>query len=166
MDETIPCQGRRPEIITDVVRNSRNSDPSPDASRIGDVRLAEALREAALIAPYTEVEPDGAREGDDRGEPGREDERDADHVDDVPEIHRVARPGIDARTDQSLGRCTGEARSAAAEPDAIAAAQSVLQISPEHHRQKDELDVQRAERPFPCNGGKRQEDKGLYWRFA
>src|SRR3982751_2906421 len=96
---------------------------------IGLVRLAEAGREAALIFEYAEVKPHRSGERDCGREPGLKRERDADHVDDVTEVHGIAGPRIDARIDQALGRRTREPRSAAAKANAVAAAEPVLQIA-------------------------------------
>src|SRR5438067_4083246 len=113
------------------------------------------------------MEPHGARERDRAGEERLEGERDADHVDDVAEVHRVSRPRIDAGFDQPLGRRAREPRPAAAERNAVAAAKPVLQIAPQHERQKNRPEAERAEdRELPYDRGERQQQECLYRRFS
>src|SRR5437868_976893 len=137
--------------ITYLSPNSeKTGDPALHAMPIGMVRLAEAGREAALVFEYAEVEPHRSGERDCGREPGLKRERDADHVDDVPEVHGIARPGVDTGIHQALGRRAREAWAAAAETDAIAAAEPVLQIAPQHEDCEPWLHTQRAvERELP-----------------
>src|SRR6266850_1725160 len=96
--------GASPSRATARARSLEQSrDPALHALRIGDIRFAEARRKAALVAQRAKVEPPGAGDNDHGGKERLEGERNADHVDDVSQVHRVSRPCIDAGFDKALG---------------------------------------------------------------
>jgi hypothetical protein len=63
------------------------------------------------------------------GDQGSECNRQAEDEDEMPRVHGIAREPVDPRRDQSNGRVV-DAGAAAAEPGAIIAAQSVLEVAP------------------------------------
>jgi hypothetical protein len=56
----------------------------------------------------------------------------------MPEVHRIAAVGVRAGIDETLGR-SFQAASAAAVFDAVEAAKTILQITPDEQRRKPEI---------------------------
>src|SRR5713226_5359109 len=107
------------------------------------IGLAPSFYQSHFVAADAQVKPDRRRDRDQRGEQRFETQRQADKEDDVPRVHRIARVSVWPGQDQTLGRRV-ETGTAAAAFSAIDAAQAVLQIAPEHQRQKNRLKLKTA----------------------
>src|SRR5262245_27814936 len=79
------------------------------------------------------MEPPGAANKDDKGEPGPECHREPEHEDQMPEVHRIACETVWALGDHPLWRDV-HAGGAARTRQPIAADAQILQVSPEQQR--------------------------------
>src|SRR5262249_47502833 len=122
-----PRRSNDPDTALGWLKDSGN--PSLHARLVGGVFGAEESFEPLLVEQRAALEPEGAGDQKDQREPRPEGPRKAREEDQVPEIHRIARPAIRALRNDPLGRPV-HAGTAAGTRQPIPPHQPVLQVAP------------------------------------
>src|SRR5688500_10075713 len=126
-------EGEAHAFPSEPLTSEHKGNPAPHPRFVSEIGVAESRHQPFLVAQDAHVEPPGVEYEKRDGEPRRERDRQTQHEDEVPEIHRVAEIGVGAVRDQAV-RWNLDPRTAASARSPVAADETVLQVSPEQQR--------------------------------